>query len=64
MIEFEVKDMSCGHCVGVVTQTVKLVDPDAQVNVDLGGKKIQITSDEDRSAFAEALKEAGYPPSL
>ncbi len=61
MIEFEVKDMSCGHCVGVVTQTVRLVDPDAQVNVDLAGKKIQIKSDEDRSAFAEALADAGYP---
>ena len=61
MIEFEVKDMSCGHCVGVVTQTVKLVDSDAKVEVDLQGKKVRIESDEDRSSFAEALAAAGYP---
>lgn len=61
MIEFEVKDMSCGHCVGVVTQTVKLVDPDARVEVDLGAKKVMIESGEDRSSFAEALTAAGYP---
>ncbi|HYW56631.1 MAG TPA: heavy-metal-associated domain-containing protein [Polaromonas sp.] len=61
MIEFEIKDMSCGHCVGVVTQTVKLVDPDAKVEIDLGARKVKIESDEDRSAFVEALTGAGYP---
>lgn len=61
MIEFEVKDMSCGHCVGVVTQTVKLVDPDAKVEVDLAGKKVRIESDDDRASFADALADAGYP---
>ncbi len=62
MIEFEVKDMSCGHCVGVVTQTVQRIDPDAKVEVDLGSKKVTIKSDQDRAAFAAALTEAGYPP--
>lgn len=61
MIEFEVKDMSCGHCVGVVTQTVKRVDPVAKVEVDLDGKKVRIASMQDRESFAAALKEAGYP---
>ncbi|GAB3478628.1 heavy-metal-associated domain-containing protein [Polaromonas eurypsychrophila] len=61
MIEFEVKDMSCGHCVGVVTQTVKLIDPNAKVEIDLGAKKVKIESDADRSSFAEALTTAGYP---
>jgi len=62
MIEFEVKNMSCGHCVGMVTQAVKLVDPDAKVEVDLGGKKVKIESDKNRASFAEALAAAGYPP--
>ena len=40
MIEFEVKDMSCGHCVSTVTKTVKLVDPTAGVHVYLASKKV------------------------
>ncbi|WP_296358869.1 hypothetical protein [Ramlibacter sp.] len=39
-----------------------MVDPDAKVEVDLGSKKLSVQSVEDRQEFAEALKEAGYPP--
>jgi copper chaperone len=62
MIEFNVPAMSCGHCVGVVTQTVKLVDPGARVEVDLAGKKVKVESSSDREALARALVDAGYPP--
>lgn len=61
MIEFEVKDMSCGHCASVITKTVKLVDPGAKVQVDLGSKKVTVESTEDRASLAEAITEAGYP---
>ncbi len=62
MLEFNLPDMSCGHCASTVTQTVKLVDPDAKVNVDLSSKQVKIESTEDRASIAEALTEAGYPP--
>jgi len=61
MIEFEVKNMSCGHCVGSVTKAVKQIDPAAEVEVDLPNKKVSVQSNEDRSTFAKALTEAGYP---
>lgn len=61
MIEFEVKDMSCGHCASVITKTIKMVDPQAKVEVDLGSKKVRVTSSEDRVTIAEALADAGYP---
>jgi len=61
MIEFEVKDMSCGHCVGAVTKAVKQVDPAAVVQVDLASKKVSVDSSKERSLIAEALTEAGYP---
>ena len=62
MLEFNLPDMSCGHCASTVTQTVKLVDPDAKVDVDLSSKQVKIESTEDRASIAEALTEAGYPP--
>lgn len=62
MIEFELQDMTCGHCAGMVNRTVKLVDSAAKVEVDVASKKVKIESSEDRAAFVEALTEAGYPP--
>lgn len=61
MIELTVKDMTCNHCVGVVTKTVKSVDPSATVNVDLPGKRVQVHSSGSVGAFTKALQDAGYP---
>lgn len=62
MIEFKVDAMSCGHCVSLVTEAVRSVDPQARVDVDLEGKKVKIESNQDRARIAQALTEAGYPP--
>ena len=63
MIELTVKDMTCNHCVGVVTKAVKSVDPNASVNVDLPSKRVQVESASGVAAFTKALEEAGYPAS-
>jgi len=63
MIAFEVKDMTCGHCVSTVTQAVKSVDAGASVRIDLATHRVEI---EARAANAQALQEAiadaGYTP--
>lgn len=61
MKEFNVEGMSCGHCVGMVTKTVKALDPQAKVEVDLAGKKVKVESTQDRATLAAALTQAGYP---
>ncbi|NPC58708.1 heavy-metal-associated domain-containing protein [Caenimonas soli] len=61
MIEFDVQAMSCDHCVDAVTRAVKLVDPQAKVEVDLAAKKVKVESSRDRAFIAGALAEAGYP---
>lgn len=62
MIEFELPDMTCGHCAGMVTQTLRLADPACKVQIDLAQRKVQVESTEDRQTLAEALSEAGYAP--
>ena len=62
MIEFTVPEMSCGHCVGAVTQALKAVDPAAQVDVTLADKKVRVQSTLERQVLAQALSEAGYEP--
>ena len=62
MTEFEIKNMSCGHCVGAITKTVKQLDPGATVETDLANKTVKIESGQSREDLAAALAEAGYPP--
>ena len=60
-MEFNIQSMSCGGCVNGVTRTVKQLDPQAEVQVDLASKKVTVQTTQDRQTLAAALTEAGYP---
>lgn len=63
MINFQVNDMSCGHCVSSITKAVKTADPGARVQVDLQARRVQIEpGDADAETLREAIAEAGYTP--
>jgi copper chaperone len=62
MIQFNIPQMSCGHCVKAVTEAVHEVDPQANVHVDLGTKKVQVESTAERKKIEHALAQAGYSP--
>ena len=62
MQEFKIPSMSCGHCVGVVTRTLKATDPKAQVDIDLPSHTVRVESSADRATLQAALAEAGYAP--
>ena len=57
---FEVKGMSCGHCVHAVTGAIKEIDPAAKVDVDLGSGTVEVDSERPRTELAGAIREAGY----
>ena len=57
---FDVEGMSCNHCAKAVTQAVQRLDPQAQVLVDLSGKKVTIESSQSRDALAQAIADEGY----
>ena len=63
MIAFEVNDMTCGHCVGVVTKALHAVDRDAKVTIDLARHRVEIEpADADAQALRDAIAAAGYTP--
>ena len=62
MMEFEIKNMSCGHCVGVITKAVKQLDSAATVDADVASKIVKVGSNQSREALTAALAEAGYAP--
>ena len=57
---FNVEGMSCNHCVKAVSQAVQRLDPQAQVHVDLAGKKVEVESSQAREAIAQVIADEGY----
>lgn len=59
---YRVAGMSCGHCVGAVTEEVRRVAGVHDVQVDLTTGDVTVQSDRplDRAEIAAAVDEAGY----
>jgi copper chaperone len=62
MLEFEVKDMTCGHCVSTITRAVKEKVPSASVKVDLKQHLVRVDGTPDAEGVEQAIREAGYTP--
>jgi copper chaperone len=62
MLDLQIPNMTCGHCVRSVTEAVKSADPQAKVLVDLPTHKVQIDTTATREAVLAKLSEAGYAP--
>lgn len=62
MIEFQVNDMTCGHCVGAITQAIAAVDPVARVEIDLPTHRVRIEGSDRVQDLRAAIVEAGYTP--
>lgn len=60
-MEFDIPDMSCGHCANAITQALKQLDASASISIDLPAKKVTVQTTEDRQAVADVLTAAGYP---
>ena len=63
MTTFEVKDMTCGHCVSTITKAVRAVDQGAKVQIDLATHRVTIDPAEaDEAELSAAIQQAGYSP--
>lgn len=63
MIAFEVKDMTCGHCVGAITRAIGAIDAQARVDIDLAQHRVHIAaSDVGPEELGQAIRQAGYTP--
>jgi copper chaperone len=60
-IELTLPDMTCGHCVRTVTQTVQRLDPQAAVRTDLATHTAVIDTQVARDLLVKALTAEGYP---
>lgn len=58
--QFDVQGMTCGHCERAVTTAVQTLDPKATVQIDRAHNRVDITSEQSRTALAAAIAEEGY----
>jgi copper chaperone len=62
LIELTLPTMTCGHCVKTVTETVRKLDAQAQVRVDLPSHRVSIDTQRSLAEVSSALAEEGYAP--
>jgi copper chaperone len=57
---FEVRGMSCAHCVTAITSAVSALPGVTGVDVDLAGGAVRVDGTPLATAVAAAIEEAGY----
>jgi copper chaperone len=62
MLNFQIPNMTCGHCVRAVTQAVQLADPAATVQADLATHQVKVDTTASRETVVAQLAQAGYQP--
>ncbi len=62
MHEFQIPNMTCGHCARHVTEAVKSADPAAEVQIDLPTHLVKVQTSAPRETVAARLADAGYAP--
>lgn len=62
MVQFNVPDMTCGHCASTITKALKSEDPKASVEISLGEHLVKVQSGLSEEEIAQCIAEAGYTP--
>lgn len=60
MYEFDIPNMTCGHCAGTVKKAIETADPMASSIIDVGTRKAKVETAVSPEAIAAAIIEAGY----
>lgn len=62
--QFNVPDMSCGHCVNAITTAVQEAVPGARVTTDLSTHRVTVEGAPDVAVVQQAIVDAGYEPEV
>jgi copper chaperone len=62
VLQYRVPDMSCDHCVKVITRAVTEAVPGTVVQADLANHAVTVTGTDDRAPVERAIRAAGYTP--
>lgn len=60
-LELKVPKMACAACVNTITEAVKTVDPNANVQAAPKTKMVLVETQASELAIKKAIADAGYP---
>lgn len=61
-MKFRIENMTCGGCARSVTATIKDLDENATVNIDVDTKLVEVNTTVAEDKIVAALTEDGFPP--
>lgn len=59
-LAFHVKDMTCGHCAGVITSALTKTFPGVSVHADTAARMVYVNGATDAKAVGGIIADAGY----
>lgn len=60
-MQLYIENITCGGCARGVTATIKAIDPNASVEIDVEKKQVQLTTTQSQEAILAALAEDDFP---
>lgn len=63
MLEFEVADMTCNHCIASITKAIQAIEPNAQVQANLETHRVTVQGNMAQDVIIAALDDAGFEAS-
>lgn len=60
-MKLRIDAMTCGGCARSVTASIKDLDPNATVNIDVASKIVEVESTAEQQKLLEVLAEDGFP---
>ncbi|NWK75585.1 copper chaperone [Acinetobacter cumulans] len=60
-MKLRIDAMTCGGCARSVTASIKDLDPNATVNIDVASKIVEVDSTAEQQKLLEVLAEDGFP---
>lgn len=63
-MQFNVPEMSCGHCTAAIETSINAADPDAKVTCDLAQKRVKVATALSQADVEAAIRQAGYDAAL
>ncbi len=60
MHRFRIANMNCGGCAKGVTASLRLADPQAEIEIKLDMREASVTSAMDTASLEQALRDGGW----
>lgn len=60
-MQLRIEKMECGGCAKAISNTIRAIDSNAQIDIDLTTKRVDVIANADQNMLLQKLAEAGYP---